>query len=126
MFLVWVGGGEARHSYCCGNAQITGLYSVSPRPCQKHWYLQRFAPLYNIPAQGCGTRRVVTSVQSLGQPLQEVQGLTKVSSVVCAKTPPQGFSTGSLKRCTVGSKVLGPSAACVVLSILRFPRVLAT
>ena len=38
------GGGEARHSYCCGNAQITGLYSVSPRPCQKHWYLQRFCP----------------------------------------------------------------------------------
>ena len=41
------------------HAQNPGIYSVL---CPKHWYLQRFRLFLQPTAQGCGTRKPVTSV----------------------------------------------------------------
>ena len=58
MFLVWVGagglggGGQERLSYC-GNAQITGIYSV-------------FCLFVQHTVQGHGARYVVTNIHAFG------------------------------------------------------------
>ena len=50
----------------------TGIYSVV---CPKHWYLQRFRLFVQHTAQGCGTRKSVTSVHAFRDHAQNTKTL---------------------------------------------------